>query len=374
VKLTLSVLDFVPIRTDQTSADALAASRKLAKVADETGYERFWVAEHHASPFVSTNPPVLVSMLAADTTRIKVGSGGVMLPNHTAFDVAEQFALLEASFPGRIDLGLGRAPGGEAAVIYALRNGIGGDASRFPEEIENITMMLRPQGAVLRLNGRSFPLTATPRASTMPAIWILGSSTNSAKLAADAGLPYVYAHHFFGTGTAQALDVYRSRFRPSEHLAEPRVIVTMNAIVAGTREEARRLALPYMHMMLALQTGKRMSPQLLVEEAEAIAIPREHEPIVEQILAPWVIGDGPASRADVAAFAGLHGVDEIMIHPIAGAFTGTAPGQSPARETALRLLAALPRWFVWRPAIRAAAEVAAPVTLRNCPNERLRLK
>src|ERR671920_1306936 len=191
----LSVLDLVPVRSDQTTSDALAATRSLARVADELGFRRYWLAEHHNMPAVAaTNPPVLIAMLASATRRIRVGSGGVMLPNHAPLVVAEQFALLEAAYPGRIDLGMGRAPGSDPVTSWALRHGGGGveeDAvSRFPEHVGNVIAMMDPAGVGLALSGRTYELRATPGARSRPPVWLLGSSDYSARLAASMGLPY----------------------------------------------------------------------------------------------------------------------------------------------------------------------------------------
>lgn len=182
----LSVLDLVPVRTDQTTSDALAASRSLAQVADELGYTRYWVAEHHNMPAVAaTNPPVTIALLASATSRIRVGSGGVMLPNHEPLVVAEQFALLEAAFPGRIDLGIGRAPGTDPLTRYVLRGGSGEAAdnavSRFPEYVEDVRTLLTPDGVQMQLGGRRQPLRATPAATGVPTVWLLGSSDYSAQ-------------------------------------------------------------------------------------------------------------------------------------------------------------------------------------------------
>jgi len=223
----LSVLDLVPVRSDQSTTDALAATRRLARVADGLGFRRYWLAEHHNMPAVAaTNPPVLVAMVAAATERIRVGSGGVMLPNHAPLVVAEQFALLEAAHPGRIDLGIGRAPGTDPVTAWALRHGGGGvedDAvAHFPEYVDNIAAMLSPGGVGIRLSGGTHVLRATPHATSAPGVWLLGSSDYSARLAAEKGLPYVFAHHFSGRGTAEALALYRDSFQPSTVQPEPR--------------------------------------------------------------------------------------------------------------------------------------------------------
>jgi luciferase family oxidoreductase group 1 len=339
----LSVLDLVPVRTDQSTPDAVAATLSLARTADRLGYERYWLAEHHNMPAVAaTNPPVLIGLVAAATSRLRVGSGGVMLPNHAPLVVAEQFALLEAAFPGRIDLGIGRAPGSDPVTSYALRHGAGGVSdeavTRFPEYVENVLAMMEPTGVGLAVQGRTYPLRATPSARSVPTIWLLGSSDYSARLAAEKGMPYVFAHHFSGHGTAEALALYRSSFRPSPELAEPRTFLTVNAVVADTDEEAGRLALPQLQSMVALRTGGDLQPQRLVEEAEKVELPPAHLDLLESMAERWVIAAPDRARARIAELAASYGVDEVMVHPVAGAFAGTEPDASPAREETLRLL------------------------------------
>jgi luciferase family oxidoreductase group 1 len=340
----LSVLDLVPVRRDQSTGDALSATRALAKVADDHGFRRYWLAEHHNMPAVAaTNPPVLIAMVAAATERIRVGSGGVMLPNHAPLVVAEQFALLEAAHPGRIDLGIGRAPGTDPVTSFALRHGAGGvtdDAVElFPSYVDNIVTMMSPGGAGLQVNGRMHPLNATPHATTVATVWLLGSSDYSARLAAEKSLPYVFAHHFSGRGTAEALDLYRSLFRPSEANPEPRTFLTVNAVVAPTQEEAERLALPNLLSMVALRTGGTLAAQALVEEAEQRGIPEEHRPLAAQMRERWVIGTPDEAAEQVAKLAATYDVDEVMLHPVAGAVTGTPADRAPAREATLTLLA-----------------------------------
>ena len=340
----LSVLDLVPVRTDQTSGDAVAASLALARVADEHGYRRYWLAEHHNMPAVAaTTPPLLAAMVAGVTRRIRVGSGGVMLPNHAPLVVAEQFALLEAAFPGRVDLGIGRAPGTDPVTSWALRSGAGGvDADavdRFPDHVDAVLAMMSPEGAALRLAGGDHVLRATPRATSVPTIWLLGSSDYSARLAASRGLPYVFAHHFSGRGTAEALALYREHYRPSPEHPHPRTFLTLNVVVAPTTEEARRLALPNLRSMVALRTGQPLRSALIVEEAEAERPAPAHEALADEMLRHWVVGTPKVAAAQVAALAAEHGVDEVMVSPVAGAFAGTPSGRAPAREETLRLLA-----------------------------------
>ena len=340
----LSVLDLVPVRSDQASRDAVAATLSLARVADELGYRRYWLAEHHNMPAVAaTNPPVLIGLVAGATRTIRVGSGGVMLPNHAPLVVAEQFALLEAAYPGRIDLGIGRAPGSDPVTTYALRHGAGGVSdeavTRFPEYVDNVLAMMGTEGVSIGIQGRSYPLRATPVATSVPEIWLLGSSDYSARLAAEKGMPYVFAHHFSGNGTAEALELYRSTFRPSPELPEPRTFLTVNAVVAATSEEAHRLALPQLLAMLALRTGQPLAAQALVEEAEKVELAPAHRDLVEAMRSRWVIGSPEEARSRVAELAASYGVDEVMVHPVAGAYVGTEPAAGPAREETLRLLA-----------------------------------
>ena len=337
------MLDLVPVRSDQTTGDALAATLSLARTADELGYHRYWLAEHHNMPAVAaTNPPVLIALVAGATKRLRVGSGGVMLPNHAPLVVAEQFALLEAAYPGRIDLGLGRAPGSDPVTTFALRHGAGGVSdeavTRFPEYVDNVLAMMDTGGVGLSVQGRTYPLRATPAATSVPAIWLLGSSDYSARLAAEKGMPYVFAHHFSGSGTAEALELYRSGFRPSPELAEPRTFLTVNAVVAPTQEEADRLALPQLLAMLALRTGGELAPQRLVEEAEKVEVPEQHRGLLDAMRGRWVIGTPDQARARMAELAATYAVDEVMVHPVAGSWVGTEPGLTPAREETLRLL------------------------------------
>ena len=341
----LSVLDLVPVRSDQSTSDALGAMLQLARAADDLGYRRFWVAEHHnMAAIASTSPPVLIAMIAGATSRIRVGSGGVMLPNHAPLVVAEQFALLEAAYPDRVDLGIGRAPGTDPVTSWALRHGAGGVSdeavTRFPEYVENVLAMMEPTGVGLALQGRQHLLKATPEARSVPQIWLLGSSDYSARLAAEKGMPYVFAHHFSGPGTAEALDLYRSQFRPSPEQAEPRTFLTVNAAVAATTEEAERLALPQLLQMVALRTGQPLTAQLTVEEAHAVEVPAAHRGLIDAMRTRWVIGDAEQGRAQLADLAASYGVDEVMVNPVAGATTGTASDASPARVETLRLLAA----------------------------------
>ena len=341
--MRLSVLDLVPVRTDQSTTNALAASTQLAQTADRLGYTRYWVAEHHNMPSVAaTSPPVLIAHLAANTQQIRLGSGGVMLPNHAPLAVAEQFALLEAAHPGRIDLGIGRAPGSDPLTSYLLRNAAGRDdkdIDQFPEYLDHVVAMMSANGVRVSIPDQDYVLKATPAASSEPRMWLLGSSMYSAHLAAAKGLPYVFAHHFSGQGTEEALEVYRSKFAPSDLASEPVTFLTVNAAVAETHDEAMALLLPNLQMMAKLRTGQPLGPLDLVEDAERRQLSPQEHAVVESGLRRAVVGDPIEAAAQVRELAEHFGVDEVMVHPVASARHGTDPATAPARVKTLELLA-----------------------------------
>ena len=326
---------------DQTTGDALAATVRLAQTADRLGFTRYWLAEHHNMPSVgATSPPVLIAYLAAQTSQLRLGSGGVMLPNHAPLAVAEQFALLEAAAPGRIDLGIGRAPGSDPVTTYR--------AARQPwrrrhRELPRIPRRRGGADERARRGGsaalRGLRLKATPAAATEPRLWLLGSSMYSAHLAAAKGLPYVFAHHFSGKGTEEALELYRSGFVPSKLAAEPVTFLTVNAAVAETRDEATALMLPNLQMMARLRTGQPLGPVPLVEEAEVAQLTQEQQRIVDSGCERAVVGTPVEAAEQVRALAERFGVDEVMVHPVASAHRGTDPATAPARVATLELLA-----------------------------------
>jgi luciferase family oxidoreductase group 1 len=339
----LSVLDLVPVRTGQSSADAVAAALATVSAADRLGYRRYWFAEHHNMPAVaSTTPPVLIAAAAARTERIRVGSGGVMLPNHSPLVVAEQFAALEALAPGRVDLGIGRAPGSDPVITQLLhRSGTTSDVERFPDHITDILALTSPEGATVRFTtGREYTVHATPAPAGAPELWLLGSSDYSAQLAANFGLPYVFANHFSGEGLERALDVYRSGYRPSEQHPAPRTFVTANAVVAPTAEEAEARALPQLRMMARLRTNQ---PLVALETVDAsLADPWDGMAgeVMRAARARWFVGTGEQVQGELAAFAEKHGVDEIMVSPVAGAYAGETGADATGRIQTLELLAA----------------------------------
>ncbi len=337
----LSVLDLVPVRSDQSTSDALAATVSLAQTADRLGFTRYWVAEHHNMPSVgATSPPVLIAYLAAQTDQLRLGSGGVMLPNHAPLAIAEQFALLEAAAPGRIDLGIGRAPGSDPVTSYALRGGRDDrDIENFPEYLDDVVALMSARGVRVPLRSGDYTLKATPAAAGEPRLWLLGSSMYSARLAAAKGLPYVFAHHFSGQGTEEALQYYRSHFRPSDLTPRPVTFLTVNASVAETRDEARELILPNLQMMARLRTGQPLGPVQLVEEAHQATLTPQQQHIVDSGMSRAVVGSPSEAADQVRALAERFDVDEVMVHPVASARRGTDPRTGPARVATLELLA-----------------------------------
>ncbi|MGL3150414.1 LLM class flavin-dependent oxidoreductase [Microbacterium sp. A82] len=339
----LSVLDLVPVHTGQTSAEAIASSLALAEAADRLGYRRYWFAEHHNMPAVaSTTPPVLIAAAAGRTQRMRLGSGGVMLPNHAPLIVAEQFAALEAIAPGRIDLGLGRAPGSDPVITQLLRgSGTTSDVEQFPRNIEDIRALLAGDGATVRFtSGGNYTVHSTPAATSTPEVWLLGSSDYSAQLAASHGLPYVFANHFSGHGLERALDLYRTGYQPSEEHPQPRTFLTVNAVAAATAEEAEHRALPQLRMMARLRLNKPLVALETVEEALAAATDPATDEVIAAARSRWFVGTGEMVAAETREFATRYGVDEVMLSPVAGVFESEPMDAAPGRTATLELIAA----------------------------------
>jgi luciferase family oxidoreductase group 1 len=313
----LSVLETAPVGAGSTPADALNASLDLARVAERLGYERIWVAEHHNMPGIASSaPPVLIAHLAAGTSHIRVGSGGVMLPNHSPLTVAEQFGMLEALHPGRIDLGLGRAPGTDQVTAAALRRAARADsADDFP----------RALGELLAYFQGSFPddhpfsrIHATPARGYQPDIWLLGSSDFSAILAGHLGMPFSFAHHFSGDHTDAAVAAYRAAFRPSPRLEAPYVMLGVNVMCAPTAEEARALAAPSALAIVRLRQGRPSVYPTPEEAAEYQFTPMERE-IVRGWTKHHIVGDPATVKAGLDELAARTGADELMLSTVAHA-------------------------------------------------------
>ena len=315
-RVPLSVLDLALVADGATSAIALAETTSLARRADELGYKRFWVAEHHNMPTVaSTTPPVLIAHLAANTSTIRVGSGGVMLPNHPPLVVAEQFALLEALHPGRIDLGIGRAPGTDQATALALRRTRDAlNAEDFPRHLLDVMALL---GDVRVDEGLHERFVATPAPETSPLILLLGSSDFSAQLAGLLGLPFSFAHHFDMGGTLDAVDIYRRSFRQSAVLQEPYAIVSATVVVAATTETADYLAGPSLLRKYGMRTGRLLpllSPDLADAHPEMHAARRmatsSISGTVEQVVAGLEELATATAANELMIYSPTHGLDE----------------------------------------------------------------
>ncbi|GAA5045632.1 luciferase family oxidoreductase group 1 [Thermocatellispora tengchongensis] len=308
-EVPLSILDLATVSAGHTPSDALRTSTELARRAEEWGYHRLWVAEHHGMPSVaSSSPAVLIAHLAANTSTIRLGSGGVMLPNHAPLVIAEQFGTLHALHPGRIDLGLGRAPGTDQATANALRRG---DAERFPQEVADLTSFLDGSFPAGHPYARIKAVPADPSLGRPP-IWLLGSSGFSAQLAGLLGLPFAFAHHFSAANTGPALDLYRSSFQPSAVLDRPYALIGVSAVAADTAEQARRLARTGGLSMLRLRRGQP-APIPTPEEAESYPYSEVEEDFLEAWLSNVVIGDAQEVRTGLSALRERFGVDELMI-------------------------------------------------------------
>ncbi|MFE5794933.1 LLM class flavin-dependent oxidoreductase [Streptomyces sp. NPDC056503] len=312
----LSVLDLVTVGSGSTASRSLATSAELSRLAERRGYHRHWVAEHHSMPGVaSSSPAVILAHLAAHTSRIRLGSGGVMLPNHAPLVIAEQFGTLEALAPGRIDLGLGRAPGTDGATAAALRrtDTLDEGADDFPERLSELTRFLDddfPDGhPYARIHAVPGPVQGP---GGRPPVWLLGSSGFSARLAGLLGLPFAFAHHFSARNTIPALDLYRQSFRPSAVLDAPYTLIGVGALAADEEREAHRQVLTGALSMLRLRTGRAgLIPT--PEEAEAYGFgPMERE-FTDGWLANVVYGTPDAVRAGLDELQKRTGADELML-------------------------------------------------------------
>jgi luciferase family oxidoreductase group 1 len=290
-----------------TAGQALEYTTQLARRTEELGYRRFWVAEHHNMPAIASSAPaVLIAHLADATSTIRVGSGGVMLPNHAPLVVAEQFGTLEALHPGRIDLGIGRAPGTDQYTALALRRTMEGlSAEAFPQELADLIKLFSAEG--LRR-----PITATPGRGDMPAIWLLGSSGFSAQLAGMLGLPFAFAHHFSAANTEPALALYRQNFQPSRWLERPYAMVAVSAICADTDERAQWLSGPATLSFVRLRSG---TPAPLASPEEAAAYPysdRERE-FARDRFSGQALGSPETVRRQLASLLERTAADELML-------------------------------------------------------------
>jgi luciferase family oxidoreductase group 1 len=301
----LSVLELAPVAAGRDPAEALAYTTEVAQRAEELGYRRIWVAEHHNMPAIaSSSPAVLIAHLAASTSTIRVGSGGVMLPNHAPLVVAEQFGTLASLHPGRIDLGVGRAPGTDQRTARALRRTPEGlNAENFPSEFADVLRLLA---------GDPELLAAVPAPEQLPEPWLLGSSGFSAQLAGQLGLPFSFAHHFSAANTEPALALYRDSFRPSQWLDAPHTMVAVNAICADTDERAEALAKPGALSFLRLRQGRPIALPS-VEDAAAYQFSEAEQEFVTQRRIGQALGTPDTVRQQLEALLARTQADELML-------------------------------------------------------------
>lgn len=323
----LSVLDLASIYEGMTARQALAQTIQTAQVAEELGYSRFWVAEHHGMPAVASSAPaVLIGAVAAATSRIRVGSGGVMLPNHSSLVIAEQFGTLVALHGDRIDLGLGRAPGTDQLTAAVLRRAAQETVDDFPNQVIELLAWF---GTIPPLDsGIGSRIVAVPGLGDSPDLWLLGSSDFSARLAGLMGMPFAFAHHFAGgSHTKHAFDVYRENFAPSVVLQKPHSMVAVSALVADTNDEATRLSLPNSLMFLRMRQGLRPGRVPSLAEAEAYEwSPAEREWALERN-SHQAVGDLAHATARIQSLVAETGADEVIVAP-----------QGPDLDTKLRTL------------------------------------
>jgi luciferase family oxidoreductase group 1 len=310
-KYRLSVLDVSPVATGSSSSEALHNTLDLAQLADALGFTRYWLAEHHNTPLIASSAPeIMIGHVAGVTQRIRVGSGGIMLPNHTPLKVAETFRVLEALHPGRVDLGLGRAPGTDALTALALRRSrelLGADD--FPARLEDLLAFLDhgfPPGHPLER------IRAMPDDVPMPEVWLLGSSDFSAELSARLGLRFAFAHHIQPWPAIAALRIYREHFQPSDYLQEPESLIGVSVVCAETDARAEQLARPLELTLLRFRSGK-MGRFPSIEEATNYPYTGEEREIIEQNRDRTFVGSPATVRARLTRLAEAAGVDEIMV-------------------------------------------------------------
>lgn len=306
--IPLGVLDLAPINKGSDAAQSFKNSVRLAQHVEELGFSRLWLAEHHNMPGIgSSATSVLIGHIAGQTERIRVGSGGVMLPNHAPLVIAEQFGTLESLYPGRIDLGLGRAPGSDQATAYALRRTLHSSGDEFPQQVEELQNYFseNPKGSV-----RAFPGTGLD----VP-LWLLGSSGFSAQLAAIKGLPFSFASHFAPDYTMQALQLYHQNFKPSAALKEPYAMVGVNVIAADTQERAEWLATSSQQQMFALMRGMPTHFQPPIDDLEAVWSPREISIFKEKLASEsMIVGTPDVVREKLRNFILKTRANEVIVN------------------------------------------------------------
>jgi luciferase family oxidoreductase group 1 len=304
-ELPYSILDLATVVQDKTITDTYHNSLEIARQAEELGYTRYWFAEHHNMANVASSATsVLIGYIAGGTKTIRVGSGGIMLPNHAPLIIAEQFGTLASLYPNRIDLGLGRAPGTDQVTAMAIRGENFNASHYFPEDVQNLQNFFSAENSTAKVR-------AIPGEGIDIPIWILGSSTDSARLAAAKGLPYAFASHFAPTYFLEAIELYRRNFKPSEHLKEPYVMACLNIVMADTDEEAEYVATSVKQLFMGIVTGKRQPLQPPVHNMNTVWNDIEKEAVM-QMLAYSFVGGPEKIKRDMQAFVDKTQIDEIM--------------------------------------------------------------
>lgn len=309
--MPVSVLDLAPVPSGSTPGEALRDSIALAQRAESLGYARFWVAEHHNMPGIASSAPaVLLAHIASATQRIRIGSGGVMLPNHPPLVIAEQFGMLDALHPGRVDLGIGRAPGTDQVTAYALRRSVEAlSADDFPQHLLELLAFFSGEFAA---DHPFRNLTATPGRGAAPEVWLLGSSDFSARLAGMLGLPFSFAHHFSAAHTLPALAAYRREFRPSRYLDRPHAMIAVNVVLADTDAQARRLASSQDLSFVKLRQGR---PGTLPSPEEAAEYPYTAADLagIQSRRTSQLVGDPESVASRFAQLVDQTAADEVMV-------------------------------------------------------------
>jgi luciferase family oxidoreductase group 1 len=304
--IPLSVLDLSPIVEGADAASALRNTVDLARHAESWGYQRYWLAEHHNMPGIaSAATAVVIGHVAGATSTIRVGAGGIMLPNHAPLVIAEQFGTLAALYPGRIDLGIGRAPGTDQRTMRALRRHLATEGDNFPQDVLELIAYLEPAAP-------DQPVRAIPGAGSQVPVWILGSSLYGAQLAAALGLPYAFASHFAPEQLAPALALYRAQFRPSSRLAKPHVMLGVGAVVAKTDAEAQRLFTSQQQAVVNLRSGRPGPLPPPIDRIDSVLDGRG-QLILESVLGCAMVGAPPTVRAGLRDFIARHDPDELMV-------------------------------------------------------------
>lgn len=308
----LSILDVSPVTSGSTSRQALLNTLDLARFADQRGYTRYWLAEHHNSPGIaSTTPDIMIGQVARETQRIRVGSGGVMLPNHAPLKVAESFRLLESLFPDRIDLGIGRAPGTDQKTALALRRSLEAlNAEDFPQELAQL----------LAFSNDDFPdhhpfrsVRAYPVDVSLPPIWLLGSSGFSSQLASIMGLGFSFAHHINGAAAVPAMTSYRQQFKPSQYFEAPHAILAASVICADTDEEAEDMALSVTYTFFSLHAGRPQGGLLSPDEVKAQPMNTYERELFQSVRARHIVGSPATVKAQLEPLIEQTEADELMI-------------------------------------------------------------